>query len=314
MRDLQQRLMLAGYDTGDEHQGFGPATEAALRHFQHDRGLVVDGVCGPDSWNALVEADHRFGDRMLYHRSPMMRGDDVSDLQRQLSQLGFDTGWIDGIFGPATESAVRQFQHNVGEPQDGVVGRGTVTALQRLIGRSAGTLTVAEVRERERLRRQPSRVEGRRIAVGDSGELPAIAHAVARRLRRAGAEVLSLGNPKLSQQARMANNWGGEAYLGVTLSSESLGVSYFATAGFESTGGKALAERCADALAPVLPDPMLVTGKRLPILRETRMPAVWCRVGPGAKAVIHAAQIAAALARAVIEWSRAPAVACMSGR
>lgn len=32
---------------------FGPATKAALKKFQADRGLVSDGICGPQSWAAL---------------------------------------------------------------------------------------------------------------------------------------------------------------------------------------------------------------------------------------------------------------------
>ena len=44
--------------------------------------------------------------RMLYHRVPMMRGDDVAELQRQLNALGFDAGTIDGIFGPGTRRAI----------------------------------------------------------------------------------------------------------------------------------------------------------------------------------------------------------------
>lgn len=33
---------------------FGPRTDAALRSFQRDHGLSVDGVCGPRSWTALL--------------------------------------------------------------------------------------------------------------------------------------------------------------------------------------------------------------------------------------------------------------------
>ena len=236
VRDLQERLALIGYGTGVDHQEFGAATEASLRQFQNDRGLVVDGICGPQSWNALVEADHRLGDRLLYYRAPMMRGDDVAEVQRRLGQLGFDAYWVDGILGPRTQTAIRQFQQNVGLPDDGVVGRSTVEALERLTRRSAAEVTIAEVREHERLRLQPSRVEGRRVVIGDTGELPVIAQAVARRLRHAGAEVLSFSTPDLSHQARTSNQWNGDIYLGVTLAVDNFGFSYFATRGFESVG------------------------------------------------------------------------------
>ncbi|MCY4423325.1 MAG: peptidoglycan-binding protein [Acidimicrobiaceae bacterium] len=306
VRDLQERLALIGYGSGADHQEFGAATEASLRQFQNDRGLVVDGICGPQSWNALVEADHRLGDRLLYYRAPMMRGDDVAEVQRRLGRLGFDAYWVDGILGPRTQTAIRQFQQNVGLPDDGVVGRSTVEALERLTPRSAAEVTIAEVREHERLRLQPSRVEGRRVVIGDTGELPVIAQAVARRLRHAGAEVLSFSTPDLSHQARTSNQWNGDIYLGVTLAVDNFGFSYFATRGFESVGGRALAQRCSEMLAPLLAQPIPATGMRLPILRETRMPAVWCRLGPGSTVVPRTPRIAQGLAQAVIDWCLEP--------
>ena len=269
---------------------------------------MVDGICGPQSWNALVEADRRLGDRLLYYRAPMMRGDDVAELQRRLGQLGFDPHWVDGILGPRTEAAIQQFQQNVGLPGDGVVGRSTVDALDRLAGRTAGQVTIAEVRENERLRRQPNRVEGRRIVIGDTGELPVIAQAAARRLRQVGADVLSFSTPDLSHQARTSNQWNGDIYLGVTLAVDDFSVAYFAMSGFESVGGRALAQRCSTALAPLLAEPTPARAMRLSILRETRMPAVWCRIGPGSIVVPQAPTIARALAGAVTDWCLDPRI------
>ena len=306
VRDLQRRLTLIGYSTdGDSHK-FGTATEASLRRFQSDRGLVVDGVCGPQAWNALVEADYRLGDRLLYYRAPMMRGDDVADLQKRLGRLGFDPHWVDGILGPRTHQAIQQFQRNVGLPDDGLIGRSTVEALNRLTTRTGGEITIAEVREHERLRQQPNRVEGRRIVVGDTGELPVIAQAVARHLRNAGADVLSFSTPDLSHQARTSNQWNGDIYLGVTLAVDNFGIAYFAMSGFESVGGRALAQRCSSTLAPLLDEPAPAIAMRLPILRETRMPAVWCRIGPGSIVVPRAPRLAQALAKAVTEWCLDP--------
>ena len=306
--DLQQRLALIGYEISEEYHTFGPRTEAALRQFQIDRGLIVDGICGTHSWNALVEADYRLGDRLLYYRFPMMRGDDVGDLQRRLSRLGFDPGRIDGIFGLDTQAAVQQFQHNTALAADGVVGLHTLKALQRLAGSSVSERTVSEVRELEKLRQQPARVEGRHVVVGDTGELPVITQAVARRLRRMGADVLSFSMPDLAHQAHVSNEWSADVYLGVSLTADSLGVSYFATAGFESMGGRALAIRCTDALDALFPEPLEVVGRRLPILRETRMPAVWCRLGPGTTVVTQAPLIAHALTEAVVDWCFQPMV------
>ena len=308
VRDLQQRLALVGYSRDDDPLHFDAATEAALRRFQADRGLVVDGICGPQTWGALVEADHRLGDRLLYYKAPMMRGDDVADLQRRLGQLGFDPHWVDGILGPRTQRAVRQFQHNVGLPDDGVVGHSTVEALDRLASRTSEEITIAQVREHERLRSQSSSVEGKRIVVGDSGELPVITQAMARRLRHAGAQVLSFNSPDLSHQARTSNQWGADIYLGITLVLENYGVAYFAMSGFESVGGRALACRCSSALGSVIDEPVPAVPMRLPILRATRMPAVWCRIGPGPVVVPRAPQIAYALSEAVTDWCLDPGI------
>ena len=90
----------AGHNTAADQPGaFGEPTEAAVRGFQERRGLRVDGICGPQTWASLVEAGFRPGDRLLYYTSPMLRGDDVAELQRRLSALGFDAGRVDGIFG-----------------------------------------------------------------------------------------------------------------------------------------------------------------------------------------------------------------------
>ena len=304
--DLQQRLTLIGYEITGEHYIFGPTTETALRQFQAERGLIVDGICGPHSWNALLEAGYRLGDRQLCYRHPMMRGDDIGDLQRYLSRLGFDTGWIDGIFGIDTQTAVQQFQHNTGLTVDGVVGLNTLKTLECLMWGSVSERTVSEVREHERLRQQPTRVEGRQVVVGDTGDMPMITQGVARHLRRSGAKVLSLSTPDLAHQASKSNEWGGDAYLGVTLTPDNSEVSYFATAGFESVGGRTLAIHCADALTPLFAEPITTTGMRLPILRETRMPAVCCRLGSEATVVTRSVSIASALAGAVVEWCFKP--------
>jgi N-acetylmuramoyl-L-alanine amidase len=115
--DLQRRLSRLGLPLGIDHEGtFGPGTRAAVEAFQHRRGLRIDGVCGPQTWSALVEAGCRLGDRFLYRRSPMLRGDDVAELQQRLSALGFDTGRVDGIFGDQTSIALGDFQRNVACP------------------------------------------------------------------------------------------------------------------------------------------------------------------------------------------------------
>ena len=151
IRDLHRRLAAAGFPPGGDTERFDLDTVKAVRAFQASRRIVEDGSVGRHTWNALVEADNRLGDRMLYLRSPMTRGDDVNDLQQRLGSLGFDAGYVDGIFGPDTEHAVRNFQANQGVTADGVVGPDTIAALARLAGRRSGEKTIAEVKEAEML-------------------------------------------------------------------------------------------------------------------------------------------------------------------
>ena len=57
------------------------------------------------------------------------RGDTVRTVQTKLKRWGYYGGSVDGIYGPATERAVRAFQKKNGLAVDGVVGRATFAAL-----------------------------------------------------------------------------------------------------------------------------------------------------------------------------------------
>jgi peptidoglycan hydrolase-like protein with peptidoglycan-binding domain len=51
--DMQRRLTDRGYDLGDVDGKFGPKTRSAVRAFQSDQGLKVDGIVGKNTWGAL---------------------------------------------------------------------------------------------------------------------------------------------------------------------------------------------------------------------------------------------------------------------
>ncbi|MBC6449209.1 N-acetylmuramoyl-L-alanine amidase [Actinokineospora xionganensis] len=56
---LQERLLELGYDAGRPNGVFGAQTESALRNFQRDYGLTVDGICGPETVRALRQLSPR---------------------------------------------------------------------------------------------------------------------------------------------------------------------------------------------------------------------------------------------------------------
>jgi N-acetylmuramoyl-L-alanine amidase len=104
-----------------------------IRSFQQERGLHVTGELNEPTLRALDESRWKLGDRSLYlQSSPLMRGDDVAALQSRLTEMGFNCGRVDGIFGEMTEAAVKEFQKSVGVKVDGKCGPATIIALLRL--------------------------------------------------------------------------------------------------------------------------------------------------------------------------------------
>jgi N-acetylmuramoyl-L-alanine amidase len=56
---LQDRLLELGYDAGRPNGVFAAQTEGALRNFQRDYGLTVDGICGAETVRALRQLSPR---------------------------------------------------------------------------------------------------------------------------------------------------------------------------------------------------------------------------------------------------------------
>jgi len=164
--DVQKRLHALGYELGNEGlDGFlGPRSQLALRAFQQQRGLLADGVLGPNTWRELVEAGYSLGDRLLYLRVPNFRGDDVLALQVKLNLFGFNAGPERGIFDTNVERALIDFQRNAGLPSDGIVGDDTLRKLEALRKAESG-------REGKKI---PDRDEGFVAATSLTGAVVAI--------------------------------------------------------------------------------------------------------------------------------------------
>ncbi len=263
-------------------------------------------MCGPSTWSALVESEFGLGDRLLCLRSPMMRGDDVAELQLRLGAMGFDAGRVDGIFGGATRRAVGDFQRNAGLVCDEVCGPDTVEALRRLEGR-AGEATVTAVRERERLRRNTGPLHGIEVVVGGDERARSVATRLAAALRETGVEA-HLAEGDWSEQAAHANERDATVYLGISVTdSPGIEAAYFSVPGFESHGGRRLAELVVEELpAPPGWGVGAIRGMRLAVLRETRAPAVVLQLGGPDQVEEQGGLVVTSLVRALRLWSSDP--------
>lgn len=61
------------------------------------------------------------------------RGEEIVEIQKQLAVLNYEVGTVDGVFGPATEQAVKAFQSTKGLKADGVVDEGTYRNLMNKV-------------------------------------------------------------------------------------------------------------------------------------------------------------------------------------
>lgn len=144
VRMLQEALNALGFNCGAVDGIFGPKTEAAVKAFQRQYGLTVDGIVGPQTWGKIIEllgsktsTGQSVTRRSTSTSTPLLklgsRGEDVKRLQMALNKLGFNCGAVDGIFGPKTQAAVKAFQKKYGLKVDGIVGPQTWSKINALL-------------------------------------------------------------------------------------------------------------------------------------------------------------------------------------
>ncbi|MGI8316699.1 peptidoglycan-binding protein [Halobacillus mangrovi] len=113
VKNLQRQLSELGYSLGGYgvDGSFGKITDSAVRAFQKNAGIKVDGIAGPITRKKLDES--------VYPGTPLRAGATGEAVKRIQKVIGVKT---DGLFGQKTEAAVRSFQMNSGIEVDGVVG------------------------------------------------------------------------------------------------------------------------------------------------------------------------------------------------
>ncbi len=169
---LRERLLRAGVTVAylapqdvNNPSYFDDHVDAAVRAFQQERGLIVDGLVGPETDRCLNEAQYALGDRPLYVDDDLpLRGDDVAMLQHNLSRLGFYYGHLNGVFTQSTHHAVLELQQSLGVETTGVVDRETIAALAR-INKNITSSKAFSLRDYHRLERATSALRGRSVVL-----------------------------------------------------------------------------------------------------------------------------------------------------
>lgn len=90
---IQKRLLALGYQVGAADGDFGPATEAAVKAFQKDKGLAVDGIVGAATYRELLGRD-----------IPAVSRDSSMALARRLIQFSMRYLGVPYVYGGTTAS------------------------------------------------------------------------------------------------------------------------------------------------------------------------------------------------------------------
>ena len=115
VRTAQRRLIALGLLSGSADGVCGPKTGDALRTYQSQNGLESTGHLDEATLSSLTRVD--------------MNALSAKDVQQRLIDLGYLQGTADGVIGPRSIAALKQFQRLNGLTPNGKAGRDTLEAL-----------------------------------------------------------------------------------------------------------------------------------------------------------------------------------------
>ena len=306
IKELHLMLESLDFDINEPLNCFTDQTKKSIKTFQKERGLPVSGRCDQKTWDVLVESSYVLGDRLLYLSRPMLRGEDIAELQRSLGALGFNTGKVDGIFGPDTQNAVELFQRNSGLVVDAIFGPNCMTALKRL-GERVGQGSVAVVQEKEKIISKMRSDDLPSIALGHLGGFSPVVDGFAKKLRESHIKVDVIGHYDESVHATICNKNNIDLYIGIfpSLTNERT-ISFYSAKGFVSPGGTHFTELFSKHFLHQTGENIETIGNSEKVLRETRMPAVSIRYGSTEDLITDSQILLKILLKAISSWFSEP--------
>lgn len=295
----------------EQDKFFDDGLSEALKAFQQSRGIVPSGTIDEPTLRELRQASYSLGARVLsFQPGNELMGDDVSQLQQQLQELGFYRNRIDGLFGRNTHAALVEYQLNAGLQNDGVCGPATIRALS-LLGRRITTGSAHNVQERERVRNAGPKLAGKRVVIdpalggankgqtvkGRFGEITEeellwdLAQRLEGRMIAAGMETIisrpRLDDPTVKSRSEMANAFDADLIISLACDSypneKANGVASFyfgSESGNSSLIGETLSSYIQREITARTPLTNLSNhGRTWEILRLTQMPVVQIVLG-----------------------------------
>lgn len=142
---IQQHLTLLGYDTRGVDGIFGPGTRAAIRNWQQANGLEATAYLTAEQL-AMIERQATQGSAPPAGASPSeveaslsLSAAERSEVQENLTRLGYDTRGTGGVFGSGTRTAIRNWQRANGLEETGYLTAEQVAMIDRQAAQQAGS-------------------------------------------------------------------------------------------------------------------------------------------------------------------------------
>jgi len=135
--DIMMQIVLKsyGYYEGKIDGLFGPISSNSLVSFQKNNNIDPDGIVGSQTCNLLLNKKNIIKKNILKNvittNNKNTYSQDIYNAQVVLKELGLYGSTLDGINGPGTTRAIKEFQSKAGLSSDGLLGPLTKQALDK---------------------------------------------------------------------------------------------------------------------------------------------------------------------------------------
>lgn len=142
IRGIQEELVAHRYDPGPADGVLGPMTRKAIRKYQREAGLSVDGVASKELLDHL-----KFAQPKVYAMPDPEPDPLVLEVQTRLQELGYHRSDLDGFMGGATRESIRAYRYDAGLPISGAIDAPLLESLRPAPTEEAGGTLLPESAE-----------------------------------------------------------------------------------------------------------------------------------------------------------------------